>query len=94
MKNIDKLNPKVVAMTLAITSGIIYIICAVLFIVSPVGALNLFKDMFHGIDITQIGKTNITFGSAVAGFVETIILALIVGWLFAVIYNKMLKKGK
>ncbi len=91
-KMTDKLNPKTVALSLASVAGIVYIICAILVIIAPRTMLNLFKYMFHGIDITQIARTTTSLGGTVVGFVETIFLSLVVGWLFAVIYNYFLSR--
>jgi len=37
----------------------------------------------------QIAADNITVSSAVLGFVEVVVIGFILGWLFAVIYNKL-----
>jgi len=84
----EKLNARKVAYSLAGVSGIIYIICAVLVAISPSGTVMVFGYMFHGIDISQISTTP-TLSGTIIGLVEIVILALIVGWLFAKIYNKI-----
>ena len=84
----EKLNAKRVAYSLAGVSGIVYLICAILVAISPSGTVMVFGYMFHGIDISQISTTP-TLSGTVIGLVEIIILALIVGWLFAKIYNKI-----
>ncbi len=85
---IEKLNAKRVSLSLAIVFGIISIVCAILIAVVPEGTLNLFGSIFHGIDITKI-QTTMTFVGAILGTIVTILLALITGWLFAFIYNKL-----
>lgn len=90
----DKLSPKIVSLSLSTVSGIVYILCAIFIAISPQAALSLSKDLFHGIDITQIARTTVTLGSTVAGFVEIIVLSLVIGWLFAVIYNYLSTKIK
>ena len=85
----EKLNPKRVALSLAIVSSIFYIVCALLVVIAPDFTTKLFGNLFHGIDITQIATTNISFGSVLIGLVQIIIYTLIVGWLFALIYNKL-----
>ena len=84
----EKLNARKVAYSLAGVSGIIYIICAILVAISPSGTVMVFGYMFHGIDISQISTTP-TLSGTIIGLVEIVILALIVGWLFAKIYNKI-----
>ncbi len=84
----EKLNAKRVSLSLAAVSGILSAVCALLIAVAPKFIVGLFGAIFHGIDLTKIQKT-MTFNSAVLGTVEVTILALIVGWLFAKIYNSI-----
>lgn len=86
---VDKLNTKKVAYSLATVSGIAYIVCALLVAVAPEGTLSFFGALFHGIDITKIAATNLTIGSTILGFVEIIVLSYLLGWLFAITYNKL-----
>ena len=83
----DKLSPKRVSLSLAFVTGIVSIVCALLIAIAPEATLKLFGAIFHGADITKIAVA-ISFGSAVLGTVVAIVLALVIGWLFAVIYNK------
>ena len=82
----EKLNPKKVSLSLAATSGIVSTACALLIAVAPQFTVNLFGAVFHGIDLSNIQKT-MTISSAILGTMEVIVFALIVGWLFAKIYN-------
>ena len=82
----EKLDSKRVSLSLAAVSGILSAACALLLAVAPKFTLGLFGAVFHGIDMTKIQKT-MTFNGAILGIVEVIVLALIVGWLFAKIYN-------
>lgn len=84
----EKLSAKRVSLSLAAVSGIISIVCGLLIAIAPQATVKLFGAIFHGIDISGIAKP-ITFGGAILGTVEVIIIALIAGWLFAVIYNKI-----
>ena len=85
----DKLNAKRVALSLAVVSAVLYIVCVLLIAVAPDFTINLFSNLFHGIDITQIANTSISFGSTLLGLIEIIIYTLIAGWLFAWMYNKL-----
>ena len=85
---VEKLNTKRVAFSLAGVAGIIYLICAILVTIAPIWTINVFGALFHGIDISQIATTP-TLANTAIGFVEIIALALIIGWLFAIIYNKV-----
>ncbi len=84
----EKLNPRRVSLSLAAVSGIVSAVCALLIAVAPQFAVSLFGAIFHGVDLTKIQKT-MTLGSAIIGTLEVIVLALIVGWLFAKVYNSL-----
>lgn len=90
----DRLNPKIVSLSLASLSGTGYVFCAILFAIVPEATLDFFQNIFHGTDITQIARTAVPIGSTIAGFVEIIVLSLAAGWLFAVIYNYLATKIK
>lgn len=82
----EQLSPKRVSLSLAIVSGIVSIVCALLIAIAPEATVQFFGAIFHGVDLSQIATT-MTLGSAVLGTVEVIVIALIVGWLFAKVYN-------
>ena len=84
----NKLSPKRVSLSLAYVTAIVSIVCALSIAIFPLGAINLFGSIFHGIDISQIAVA-LSWQNAILGTVVTIILAFIIGWLFAVIYNKV-----
>jgi len=84
----EKLNAKRISLSLAAVAGIISLICGLLIILAPQVTVKLFGAIFHGIDLSQIEKTA-TIGGIILGTVEVIVIALIAGWLFAVIYNKI-----
>lgn len=85
----DKLKPKAVGYALASVVGIVSIVCLLLVVIARDFTINLFGAIFHGIDLSQIAADNITIGSAILGFVEVIIIGFILGWLFAIMYNKV-----
>ena len=80
-------NPKSLGLALAIVSGTAYIVCALLFAIAPASTLNFFSALFHGIDITPIAGTTVPLSTAVLGFFESVILAFVLGWFFAKVYN-------
>jgi len=95
MKDKDPLNPRVVSLSLAFVFGIVYLVCALLFVLFPIGMMFATSTMFHGFDMMAIARTNtIGFGNVLFGLIEIIILGLLIGWLFAVIYNILLKKAR
>ncbi len=91
---VTELNPKATALSLAGVSVIIYLVCVALFAVAPRATLLVFREMFHGIDIMQIARTDIALGNVLLGFVVIVVCSLLVGWLFAVLYNYVAGKMK
>jgi len=81
-----QLSPKRVAFSLAAVSGIISAACALLIALAPSFTMNFFGSIFHGIDMNKIAKS-MTFSSAILGIIVAAILAFIIGWLFAKLYN-------
>ena len=88
----DRLNGKVVGMTLAITSVAVYIICAVLYWIIPETLVGYANYLFHGIDISLITNKTMTFGSTIIGLVLIFISSYLIGVLFAALYNYFSKK--
>ena len=84
----EKLSPKRVSLSLAAVTSIVSIVCGLFVIIFPEGSMKILGSIFHGIDISQIVSTH-SWGNAILGTVVAIVLALIIGWLFAVIYNKI-----
>lgn len=89
----NKLNAKVVAFSLAGVSGIISLLCALSLIVSPSGSMKFFGSIFHGVDFTKIAMP-VSISGVVMGLLAIVVVALIAGWLFAVIYNSLSDKTK
>ena len=85
----EKLNEKKVAFGLASTSGIIYIVCAMLVAIFPAGTVKVFGALFHGIDISKITRESVPFTSTIIGLIEIVALSLVAGYIFAKIYNKI-----
>jgi len=83
----EKISEKRVALSLAIVSGIVYVVCAILVVIAPAWTVGTFGALFHGIDISKIASESVPLGSTILGLFEIVVLALIVGWLFAKIYN-------
>ena len=71
--NMNTMNAKAVSYSLALVSGIVYLLCVFFFAIAPQTTLNLFKYMFHGIDITKIASGPASLGNVVIGFAEIIV---------------------
>lgn len=88
------LSTKVVSLSLAITGGVIFIICAVLVSIFPVGAIKVFNTWMHGLDLTPIISTKpISVTDIVIGLVSIMIVSAVVGVIFTAIYNSLQRKG-
>lgn len=90
----DKLNPKVVGLSLAAISGMLFVACWALFALFPAGTFNFFNELFHGVDLTKIARIDISSGRTIIGLIEIVIAGFVTGWLFAIIYNYFLRKIK
>ena len=89
----DKLNPKVVSLSLVSISVVVSLVCAFLIAIIPGATLKFFGSIFHGIDMTKIA-TPITLSGVLVGLIAIVIVAFVTGWLFAIIYNYLLNKIK
>ena len=89
VKMAENLNAKRVSFSLASVFGIVYIACALIVAIIPNSAMKLFNNLFHGIDITKIADTTFSLSTTIIGFIEVVIFGLVIGWLCAVIYNKL-----
>lgn len=87
-----KCNPSASANAAAVTTAVIYVVCALFFMIAPGLSMAITKTWFHGIDISLIDARTITFGSFILGLVSATAGAWLVGYLFTVIYNKFIEK--
>ena len=85
----ERLSVKRTANALAVTAGIISLVCYILILIAPVGTISFFGAIFHGIDMSKIAVESVSIGNGLLGVIEAIILGWIIGWLFAKIYNSM-----
>ena len=89
MKN--ELKPGKVGIALGIVFAIVSLICAILFAIIPEFISGLGNNLFHGLDLTQMTKSSISWGGVIIGVIEVFIIGFVGGWLFGVIYNAMNK---
>ena len=90
----DKLDVKTTALALATTSAVVYLACVLLILVFGTSGVSFFARMFHGIDLMKIVAINISLADTVLGFVGLTVSALLVGMLFAKVYNTFAGKDK
>ena len=78
-------------MALALTFGVISIICLLLVLIAPSFALSLFGSFMHGIDLTKIAIAPSVSGRTLLGLIVAVVGGYIIGAIFATIYNKFAK---
>ncbi|OGG15366.1 hypothetical protein A3D77_07540 [Candidatus Gottesmanbacteria bacterium RIFCSPHIGHO2_02_FULL_39_11] len=87
-----KLNEKVAAHSLAIMAGAYYIVCASLIYIAPDLYKSIAISWAHGADLSQIWRGSPPeIGTMLWGLVTFTVSAWITGYIFAFIYNHLLK---
>lgn len=87
-----KHDSKATANAAATAVAIIYIVCRIGVSLSPDLSMTIAQSWFHGIQLTKISESNLTFGSFVLGLTTSTIGAWLVGYFFASLYNYFAKK--
>ena len=89
----EKLNQNVVALSLGVTSAILYILCLIVIAITPVPAVvSLVNSLQHSIDFSGIATKDITFLGSIIGIIGWFIIAAVTGYIFAFVYNWIIKK--
>lgn len=88
-----ELHAKNFALAAAKVMGVWYVVCAAFVAVAPTLALKLFSWMVHLVNLDSAVSAGVTLGGFVVGFLEVVALAYATAWLFATIYNRLLKQG-
>ena len=84
-------NTSKLALALASTIGIAYIVCGIIVALAPNLALSLFSFLVH---MVNLGQVQITFGGFLAGLIEAVVYMYFVSWLFGTLYNWLIKTSK
>ncbi|HAG51964.1 MAG: hypothetical protein A2X87_06145 [Deltaproteobacteria bacterium GWC2_42_51] len=88
------LNTKVVSLSLAITSAVLYIACAAAFMLFPIGTLKFFNTWLHGIDLTIIASEKpIRMVNILVGLINITVASVVTGIIFSTIYNSFQRRG-
>ncbi|HLC61871.1 MAG TPA: DUF5676 family membrane protein [Candidatus Nanoarchaeia archaeon] len=84
----EKLKPNVVALSLGLTSVILYLLCLIFVSVIPIGMMGAFvNNLQHSMDFTGMMTQNINFIGSLVGIIGWFIISAISGYIFAVAYN-------
>ena len=86
----EKLNQKKFAIASGLTSVVIYLGCfLIMTILGKDSLVKLSNLLFHGMDFSNIIRMNIPIGETLLGAVTSFIFWGIIGYVLALIYNKM-----
>ena len=86
MAGLDKMK---VANVLAVTTAIVWVICAGLVIALPDLTLTMSQWMLHGLDLTVLGGWQLTVANFVLGGLTWTASAWITGWLFGWVWERL-----
>ncbi len=94
-EKMEKLKPKIVALAVAITTALVYLVCLIFVAIFPIETIVTFGNYFvHGMDISSIAAKDIKLSDSIIGFVIVTLSAYIVGYIFALVYNWLGQKLK
>lgn len=86
-----KHHPTATANAAAVTAMVAFVVCAAFFLVAPEFTMGVARTWFHGIDLSQLGRPEVTLGSLIWGLITIGAYAWGFGYVFAVAYNKFMK---
>ena len=88
-----KLNMKHFVWTMASFVAILYAICRLLFFIAPATAMAVFRQWFHGIDISLIAsQASLPLADFVLGLITSMIATAIFSAIFVGLWNKFYKR--
>lgn len=90
----NRLNPVSLALTFAITTAVLSLVCAGLVAIAPGQMVAILQSWWHGLDVTMLAKTAppVTLQSIAIGLITISAFAFVVGFLFAIIGNLVSSK--
>jgi len=84
----EKLNQNVVALSLGLTSVVLYILCLIVVAITPLGMMGPFvNNLQHSIDFNGMMTKNITFAGSIIGIIGWFVISALTGYIFAFVYN-------
>lgn len=84
-----KLNQKAFGLSSAILSGVLYVICTIFVVFWPDFSRQILDWLLH--QLPALSDFSITWGGFIAGLILFVVFAYVTGWIFAWLYNRMLK---
>lgn len=85
-----RMNPMKTGAALAVTVGIGYVLCALVFWIWPEAAANFMNSLFHGLDFRklQAGPTLFSFGSFLYALAVMLVWVFALGAIFAWVLDR------
>ena len=86
----DTTKPWVTGAALAVTVGMVYLVCAVAVALFPDGTLAFFNTWLHGLDLTLVKRPAtkaLTAGEWIYGFVSAVTASFLAGALYGWLRN-------
>lgn len=91
----NSLNAQKIAIATGITSCTIYLGCyLVMLIIGKEGLVKLSNLLFHGMDFSDIIRMDVPLSETVLGLLLSFLFWGISGYIFAFIYNRLIRKKK
>ena len=88
----DHINIRKFGLAFGITGALLYFGCALVMLISGHNnTIKFFNTLLHGLDVSSIIRTDITFVEQLLGLVQTFILSWLIGSCIAGIYNATIK---
>lgn len=84
-----KLDPKASGNALAIVGGVLYLVCAVWVLSARNSYMGVMNSWMHGFDFQTLPVKTLDFGTLIVGLVTFVLTAWIVGYGFALVYNRL-----
>ena len=89
-----ELNKNKFAFAASIVMGALYVSCLALSYIAPVFTLKMFGLLIHLINLESLASgMSITILGAILGFMQSVVYTFVLVWIFAGIYNKLIKDG-
>lgn len=87
-----KHEPIASANALAVTGGVLYLVCAGWVMIARESFMSIFTYWGHSIDLAALPAKSSDLTSIVIGFITFTIAAWLTGYIFAISYNYFVKK--
>ena len=86
-----KLNALAFANATALVVAVVYVVCVVTVALFPEFMMSLAQSWFHGLALSPLSDWQKTPGTFVLGLVSATGLAWAVDYIFAIVYNRLVK---